>query len=57
MTIILLKLFLCFFVSMIFASIIELHEAHKYTEYFCYFLMVGAMIFFIATICSFIWFI
>jgi hypothetical protein len=55
MTIILLKLFIMSFVTMIFCIIIRLPDAGKHGEYFCYFIMVCAMVLFTATICSFIW--
>ena len=56
MTIILLKLFLIFFVTMMFCGFTRIHMAGKFCEYLFIFVIAGTMFFFLATICSFIWF-
>lgn len=56
MTVILLKLFLMSFVTLVFCALIKLEEAGKFGMVFLCFTMVCSMFFFITTLCSFIWF-
>ena len=56
MTVILLKLFLMFFVTLVIFGYAEVHNAGKFGEYLLGILVIGCMIFLIGSICSFIWF-